>query len=315
MSYLPTKDKRLVLDAFLAGRKKSTLRAYQGDIKCFMGFYGALTPTAMEASFFSLAQGEANELMIRFKDWMMKKGMTANTINRRVTAMRSFVKLGRMIGAVPWTLDIRPEKVVKYRDTSGPGREVFDKLVEILEQRIDPKGKRDLAILRLLHDMALRRHEVATLDFEHLDTVKQRLYVLGKGAWDDERIWLSIPRPTLDAINAWVTARGEWHGPLFVSLDCQCAGRTSEKRRLSDRSIGLIIMFLGQKLGIKLRPHGLRHTAITEALDKTNGDVRAVQRFSRHKQIQTLVTYDDNRTDMGGKIADLVAGDTKKKTS
>ena len=56
-----------------------------------------------------------------------------------------------------------------------------------------------------------------------------------------------------------------------------------------------------------MRPHGLRHASITAALDITGGDVRAVQRFSRHRNLTTLTVYDDNRLDLGGKVARLVA--------
>jgi len=52
----------------------------------------------------------------------------------------------------------------------------------------------------------------------------------------------------------------------------------------------------------------LRHAAITEALDITRGDVRAVQKFSRHRDLRTLTVYDDNRRDLAGEVAKLVAG-------
>ena len=53
----------------------------------------------------------------------------------------------------------------------------------------------------------------------------------------------------------------------------------------------------------------LRHEAITRALDKTNGDVRTVQRFSRHADPRTLLLYDDHRLDQAGDVARLVAED------
>ncbi|HEX9485609.1 MAG TPA: hypothetical protein VF976_00965 [Gemmatimonadales bacterium] len=55
-----------------------------------------------------------------------------------------------------------------------------------------------------------------------------------------------------------------------------------------------------------VRPRGLRHAAITGALDLT-GDQRAVQRFSRHKDVRTLTIYDDNRQDLAGDVAWRVA--------
>jgi len=50
---------------------------------------------------------------------------------------------------------------------------------------------------------------------------------------------------------------------------------------------------------MRVRPHRLRHAAITEALDLTRADLRTVQRFSRHADIRTISKYDDNRTDLG----------------
>jgi integrase/recombinase XerC len=57
-----------------------------------------------------------------------------------------------------------------------------------------------------------------------------------------------------------------------------------------------------------VRPHGLRHAAITHALDVAGGDVRRVAKFSRHRDLRTLTIYDDNRTDLAGEVAALVAG-------
>ncbi len=48
-------------------------------------------------------------------------------------------------------------------------------------------------------------------------------------------------------------------------------------------------------LGLRLTPHKLRHSAITAALDATGGDVRRVQRLSRHARLETVMVYDDNR--------------------
>jgi integrase/recombinase XerC len=51
----------------------------------------------------------------------------------------------------------------------------------------------------------------------------------------------------------------------------------------------------------------VRQAAITAVLDLSQGDVRAAARFSRHVDIQTLTVYEDNRRDLGGKMARLVA--------
>ena len=84
--------------------------------------------------------------------------------------------------------------------------------------------------------------------------------------------------------------------------------RAGKGRRLTGRSHHRIVKALGEAAGLgAVRPHGLRHAAITEALDATNGNVRAVQRFSRHRDLRVLNTYDDNRQDLAGEVARLVA--------
>ena len=38
-----------------------------------------------------------------------------------------------------------------------------------------------------------------------------------------------------------------------------------------------------------------------------NGNLRAVQRYSRHRDARVLGVYDDNRTDLAGEVARRVA--------
>jgi integrase/recombinase XerC len=77
---------------------------------------------------------------------------------------------------------------------------------------------------------------------------------------------------------------------------------------MTRRSRHRIVRALGAHVGLGVvRPHGLRHAAITEALELTRGDVRAVQQFSRHRDLRTLMIYDDNRQDLAGEVARRLA--------
>ena len=89
---------------------------------------------------------------------------------------------------------------------------------------------------------------------------------------------------------------------MFQALDDKHFGH-----RLTGSAVYEIIHKLGISVGVVTRPHGLRHTAITGSLDKNGGNVRASARFSRHKNLDTLTKYDDNRLDLGGQMATLVA--------
>ena len=135
-----------------------------------------------------------------------------------------------------------------------------------------------------------------------VDLQGKRISILGKKRTQKE--WLSLPQPTASALVDWINMRGEGPGALFISLD-----RRGRGDRFSGRSVHRIVRSLGEqaRLGV-VRPHGLRHAAITAALDLTGGNVRAVQRFSRHRDLRTLTLYDDNRLDLGGEIARRLAG-------
>jgi integrase/recombinase XerC len=72
-----------------------------------------------------------------------------------------------------------------------------------------------------------------------------------------------------------------------------------------------MVQTLSRRAGLKnrTRPHGLRHQGITRALDLAGGDVRKVQRFSRHAKLETLLKYDDARRDDAGHLAAALGDD------
>ena len=55
-----------------------------------------------------------------------------------------------------------------------------------------------------------------------------------------------------------------------------------------------------------MSPHRIRHSSITEALNLTNGDVRKVQKLSRHSNLNTLMIYDDNRQNLQGEVTGML---------
>jgi len=50
----------------------------------------------------------------------------------------------------------------------------------------------------------------------------------------------------------------------------------------------------------------IRHSSITEALNLTNGNVRKVQKLSRHSSLNTRMIYDDNRQNLQGEVTDML---------
>jgi integrase/recombinase XerC len=294
--------------AFLAGRSPQTLRAYRTDLTDFAACTGAGGIAAAAAQLLAGGHGSANETVWHFRNQLQARGLAPATINRRLAALRSLVKLARTLGLIPWLLEIEGVRTEPYRDTRGPGHAGFRKLLEVLAGRSDPKAIRDRAILRLLYDLGLRRAEVVGLDVEDLDLAAGTVAVIGKGR--TQKVNLTLPPATREALAAWLTVRDVPSGPLFTTLD-----RASRGRRLSGMGLYLVVRKIGERVGLRVRPHGLRHAAITRALDLTGGDIRSVQKFSRHKDVRLLQRYDDNRQDLGGAVALRLAEDAERKVA
>lgn len=290
---------RALLDAFLRARNPNTLLAYQKDLASFAAFLQVGSAELAAERLISCAAGTANALVLEYRSTMIEKKLAPNTINRRLSTLRAFAKLGRMLGVIAWTIEIEGLDTPAYRDTRGPGDAAVAAMLSQASARSDAKGIRDVAVLRLLHDRVLRRGEVVSLDREHYDAARG-LSLRGKGR--TEREWISLPTEVQRALERWIRVRGDAPGPLFTALD-----HCNRGHRLTGSAVYAIIRRLGSDVGAVARPHGMRHVGITRALEVMQGDVRKVQKFSRHRDVRTLMIYDDARTDAGGEVAARVA--------
>jgi integrase/recombinase XerC len=236
---------------------------------------------------------------------MLQRGASEATVNRRLSAIRSLMQFTHRLGLA--TTDGRglvdSEKVRAYRDTRGVDLDTLKKL-KLAPGTATLRGKRDTAIMRLLSENALRCAEVLALDVADFDRDGRRVTILGKGCGTQKEA-VTISPATAAAITAYLEAAGHTGGSLFRSLDHRPGHRGD---RITATGLRSIIDDYGRAVGIEgLTPHKLRHSAITAALDATNGDVRKVQRLSRHRDLRTLIIYDDNRADLQGEVTNLLS--------
>lgn len=307
----PLSNAAALITAFLAGRNARTLRAYRQDLLDFAGFVGgAGAPEEAARQLLGGGNGAANALALAYRAHLRDRGLQAATINRRLAALRSLVKLARTLGQVPWSLDVENVPSQPYRDTRGPGREGFRRLLSALggdTAGTNEKTRRDRAIVRLLYDLGLRRGEVVTLDVADLDLEQKTLRVVGKGR--TQKVTLDLADATASALGEWLAVRGgkaPAAGPLFISFDPAHKG----DGRLSGFSVYRIIRALGERAGITVRPHGLRHAAITEACIAARDQNIALEEvldFSRHKDVKTLMIYRDRERNVQKRLSSLIA--------
>lgn len=292
-----------LIESFFSGKAERTIEAYRLDLRDFMAFLNVGTVDDAARMLFSGAHGDANAIAYNYRAGLISRGFQAATINRRLASLRSLVRLAQTLGIVPWSLQVSNMKAEPYRDTRGPGRTAFQAMLDLVNDSRKAKHIRDRAILRLLHDLALRASELVSLNTSDVDLVAGTLSIIGKGK--TQRSILSIPGPTRSALESWLEVRGKSSGPLFVNFD-----RTGKGNRLSRNGLYTVIVGLGRKVGVKTRPHGIRHLSITEAckLAQANGiDIEEVLDHSRHASVGTLLIYRDKERNVQGVIADLVA--------
>ena len=200
----------------LAGRSEKTAKAYRQDYADFARFLGLPGPAEALSALVGWSQATANHCAYQFRAHLHARGLSPATIARRLGALRSAVKLARAFGLCPWVLEVDPPRHRAYRDTRGPGSEGWMRLLAEAQRRaVSPMGRRDLAMVLLMHDLGLRRGEVVGLDTADVDLDSARLAILGKGR--SERESVALTRRCVAAIADWMGHLPPGDGPLFLS--------------------------------------------------------------------------------------------------
>lgn len=290
-----------LIEDWLGSHSERTIREYKRDLNQFATWCGLKTPLAVDG-LLSCEMGEANAILLRYRTAMKDQGLSPATVNRRLSAVRSLVTLARRLGKVTWTPEVQGLKHESYRDTRGPVREEVTRLLEhVSADKNTLMAVRNAALVMLLAGQGLRRNEVSSLDLIHFDGRGARLSIFGKSR--TQREWVTLSTQSVKALNRWVGRRGRDPGPLFYNID--------RHGKLGTRLQGDGIHDLTERweaaTGIRVRPHKLRHSFVNEALEATNGNLHAVRKAARWKKLDTVVSYDDNRTDVAGDVVAQVS--------
>lgn len=301
-------DPQILLDAFLEGLSSNTLRTYRKGLQDFAEFLGIPTINEALAVLVQMHQGEANLTAHKYRSQLLERKLSPSTINGRLAALRSAVKMARTFGHINWQLDVPSVRGETLKDTRGPGVHVIREMIAAAGRQGGGMGLRDTAMLRLLFDLALRRNEVVSLDVPDVDLEGSRVAVSRKGG---QRTYLTLTKAASDAIAAWL----DWYepsyegAPLFINFDRSEKDRNH--KRLTGAGLYAIVRKLGKAVDREVHPHALRHTAVTQAVEAAQAkgfNLQDVRRFSGHKNVSTLMVYVDSHRDVQGDLASAVSG-------
>lgn len=279
-----------------------TVSNYQRDIESFLGFYlsGELLSTTDVSENSSLTAVEYQlSLVKKFSDWQaidsetiraflafrVQNGISARTLARQLSAIRSFYDYLLFENQVIKN----PAKGLKAPKQPQPLPKSLDVDLtqRLLEQPLETwQDVRDQAIFELLYSAGLRVSECAELDLSPgLDEMQSGwVRVLGKGM--KERL-APVGSKAQQAIQVWLQIRPEYAQAVEQAVFVNQRGG-----RLSVRSIQnqLDKRTLQAGLPTKMSPHRLRHACATHVLE-SSGDLRAVQEILGHANLSTTQIY------------------------
>ena len=212
-----------------------------------------------------------------------RKGLSARSIQRRLSACRTFFR---------FLIREKHVKVHPVTDVSAPkGKKRLpenldaDRMARLLDiQGKGPLVDRDRAILELLYSSGLRLSELTGLNCGDVDMTDATVRVTGKG--NKDRI-IPVGRKALQALRQWDQSRlllaGNDEKALFVS---------NRGTRLSTRSVQARVSHWARRQGIDTHvyPHLFRHSFATHLLESSH-DLRGVQELLGHANISTTQVY------------------------
>lgn len=222
-----------------------------------------------------------NDFIINLKD----EGLNANSINRILSACRSYFKFlesKKKVNSNPFKLtnslkkDKKLPNYFKYND--------FIDMIDSIDLSTD-LGVRNRALLEVLLSTGARIGEVVNIKCNDINLALGEIKVLGKG--NKERI-VYLNDYTKEAINDYLnTSRRN-----LLKKECDYLFLNHLGTKLTDRGVRVIIDDIIKKacLNLKISPHSFRHSFATMLLNE-GCDLKSVQELLGHVNLSTTSIY------------------------
>jgi integrase len=231
-------------------------------------------------------------LLMEYRAAMLEKGLSASTVNVRLSAIRKLIgeaQRNGIIGAEE-AANLAGVPNLSQKGTRLGNWLTRDQAKELLTvpDRSKIKGKRDYVILALLLGCALRRQELASLDVDGIQMREGRWVfpdLRGKGG----RVrTVAIPVWVKDGIDSWMVAAKIEDGRLLRPLSK--SGKLIGDE-LGDWAIWSVVEQSAKEIGIeRFGAHDLRRTC-AKLCRRNGGDLEQIKFLLGHSSIQTTERY------------------------
>jgi site-specific recombinase XerC len=255
------------LDAWLSRYPRTTARVYRADMEEFVRWGRAH------------AGGGGLRGCIAWAESLKSRGLSSASVARKVSAVRSFFSFLCKTGEI----ETNPAEHLTAPPVHNERRDRLTR--EDIELMVSfSENQRDRAVLLLLAELGLRRHEVAQLRWGNvvrLTDGRTIIRFIGKGGRDRE---LPLSRAMVGEIMQLAELRPLGpEEPIFTDP----AGRP-----LSANAIYDLVKKYAFKAHLNkgVSPHSFRHFVTTDAYLAT-GDATAVMAITGHKHVSTIQRY------------------------
>jgi site-specific recombinase XerD len=228
----------------------------------------------------------------RYIAYLTQRGAAASTSARKLAALRALFTSQREHGAIaenPADLVSTPRRPSKLPRVLS-AREVAALLDGIPAG--GPLELRDRAMFELAYACGLRAEELVSLCLDDVDYDGEQLRVEGKGR---KTRFVPVGEPAMAALaryrdrgrKALATAQTPSEA-VFLSKTGRPLGTSDVRRRL--RTWTSRVGALGERAGVGVSPHALRHSFATHLLDG-GADLRSIQELLGHASVSSTQIY------------------------
>lgn len=272
--------KNLFLDYLKLERNYSlaTVKHYRDDLKEFERFFQGLDQQLSWESVDS-------DIVRRWMEYMMDKGNAASSVNRRLSALRSFYRYA-----------LRRNLVVKdpVHGIQGPKRKrplpqflKESEMDRLLDERMWTDSYKDVlarTIIVTFYETGVRISELIGLNDKDVDYINCEIKVTGKR--DKQRII-----PFGDELFKTLTAYQQQRD-IETESESVAFFRTEKGKRVTDEQVRQMVKINLSKVSTlkKRSPHVLRHTFATAMLNHDAG-LESVKKLLGHESLSTTEIY------------------------
>ena len=276
----PQKEAFLNYLRFEKRYSQHTIISYQNDLEQFLSF--------VIAEFDRPGIAEINAAIVR--SWLahlkQEEDLTAKSINRKISTLKSFYKFLMREGIVETTpmSTINAPKSNKRLPVYVEEKDI-QTLFDYVEFSDDWKGRTEKLVLQLFYNTGMRVSELVNLKTSQIDSAYDHIKVLGKG--NKERI-IPVNKELIANLQDYIKHKpGDGNtGQVFVNEK----GKPLYARQVYNmvkKNLSLVTTVN------KKSPHILRHSFATH-LTSNGADLNAVKELLGHSSLAATQVYTHN---------------------